>query len=186
MYKSWLNTTTITFIATYVALVFGLQVSLSFIPNIETTTLLLIVCAMEMPLKVALLITFSFVGLEITAYGFNSWVLLYLIIWPLLIVLSSFLKGLINRHWWIIIIFSATFGLFFGTIDALIKGVFYGFSGMLAYWINGFIFDLVHCVGNIFVALFCYKPVSKVVRIYSRKYFEPNSWRKRYRNWLLN
>ncbi|ATZ16511.1 energy-coupling factor transport system substrate-specific component [Entomoplasma freundtii] len=171
IHRQWISTLKLTFIATYVALVYGLQVALASIPNVETVTLLLFIAAIKFPVALTLLMNMSFVLLEAITYGFGDWVLFYIVVWNLLMIIGLLCRPLVNRYWGLAVFIGASFGFLFGTIDALIKGFLYGTSGMLAYWFSGLVFDLIHGISNFLIFLFCYLPMSKVVSLYINKYF---------------
>lgn len=173
MHRQWINTLKITFVATYVALIYGLQVSLAIIPNVEAVTLLLFIAAIQFPIALTLLMNISFILLEALTYGFGDWVLFYIVVWNLLMVIGFLSRSLVNRYWGIAVFIGTMFGFLFGTVDALVKGLLYGSSGMLAYWFSGLIFDLIHGMSNFFIFLFCYIPISKVVGLYIQKFFVP-------------
>jgi energy-coupling factor transport system substrate-specific component len=172
MHRNWLTTLKITFVATYIALTYGLQVALASVPNVETVTLFLIVAGVQLPLRISLLIGVCFTSLEIITYGVGDWAILYLVGWSLLIGLAMIFKKVILKWWWVAVILGSLFGFLFGSLDALIKGMLYGVSGLLAYWIQGLIFDLIHGVGNFLVILFCYWPFTRVLNLYTPKFFD--------------
>ena len=65
------------------ALMFGSQVALSFLPNVELVSLLVILFAQHLGRR-ALFAIYVFVLLEGLLYGFGSWWLVYLYIWTVL------------------------------------------------------------------------------------------------------
>lgn len=181
MHTKWLSTIKITFVATYIALTYGLQVALASVPNVETVTLFLIIAGVQLPLGLSLLVGVAFTSLELITYGFGDWALLYLIAWSLLIIISLLTRKLIQKCWPVAIVIGSLFGFGFGSMDALTKGMLYGLSGLYAYWISGLIFDLIHGVSNFLIILFCYLPVSKVVGMYTDKFFgQPLETKQKY------
>lgn len=184
MSQHWINTSKITFSGVYLAVIIGLQVALSPLPNIETVTLLLIIGAVHLPLLMVLPIGLCFVTIEMLIYGFGTWFFFYLVVWPLLILGTLVLRPLIRRHWWIAVIWGSLFSFCFGTIDALLKGLLFGTSGLLAYWFQGLMFDLIHGVSNFLIIFCCYLPVAKVVNFYSHK-FQTTEHKFYWWRWLM-
>lgn len=185
MHQKLLNIHKITFSGVYIALIVGLQVALSPLPNIETVTLFLIVGAVNLPLILMIEIGFSFVILEMLIYGFGTWFFFYLIIWPFLIIGTLILRPIIKKHWWMVILWATFFSLIFGTIDAMLKGLLFGTSGLLAYWFQGLIFDLIHAISNFLILFCCYLPVTKIVSLFSAK-FQDNDYSKVIlKRWLI-
>lgn len=146
-------------IALYSAVVFALKEALAILPNIEVVTFLLSFAALIFPLSMSITIPFIFNLCEILLRGIATWVILYLIAWPLLVLIIWAFKKVIKKHWWIFIIINSLWGFSFGTLDALINLFLYGKSAFYLYWINGLIFDAVHGVSNTIVASILYKPV---------------------------
>lgn len=168
-YRSTINITTI---AVYAALVFAMQVALSFVPNVELVTLLLSFSVMLFPLWMSASVCVVFTMLEALVFGFMPWVILYLIIWPLLCVITLLLKKVIEKKWLVFVAVNTIFGFLFGSVDALIFYIMYGFDGpaTLAYWIKSFPFDVIHGTSNFIISLTLYKPLTALKGRLSEKY----------------
>ena len=65
---------------------------MSFLPNIEIVSFLIIMYAMYFGRKIFLSI-FVFVAVECMIWGFNIWTVMYLYIWPFLAGITLLLKG---------------------------------------------------------------------------------------------
>lgn len=105
--SSWsLTVRDVAYIGIMIATLEAAKLSLSFIPNVELVTFLLILYTLAFGKKV-LYAAFAFVGVECLIWGMGIWVIMYLYIWPLLCVLTLFLKteicmvlGSFFRHLW--------------------------------------------------------------------------------------
>jgi energy-coupling factor transport system substrate-specific component len=142
------------------AILLAAQVALSFLPNIELVSLLLILYAICFPLRQALMACWVFVLLEGLLYGFGSWWVMYLYIWPLLVLLARQLQ----RHPSSIsaALLSGGFGLSFGALCAIPYALTGGFAYGISWWISGIPFDIAHCLGNAAAALVLFRPLLKV------------------------
>lgn len=138
------------------------KLALSFIPNVEIVTLLLIVFTLSLGIRRGLLIAIVFATTEILIYGFSTWVLLYYFIWPLLVVITGLLGKLIKSEYGYAIL-AAIFGLCFGLFAAINESIFYGLAYGLVYWTKGLVFDLVHGVSNFIIVLLLFKPLNKFI-----------------------
>ncbi len=76
------------------AMLTALKFALSFVPNVEVVTLLVVVYGCVFGVKYALPATLIFCGVEIATYGVQSWVILYFVYWPMLAIVSS---GLLHK-----------------------------------------------------------------------------------------
>lgn len=156
-------------IAVMAALLTTLKLALSFIPNVEVVTLLILVYASVFGVRYAMPATLIFCAVEVAIYGISSWVLLYFIYWPLLALLGSLL--LKNKNLIAAIILAAVMGILFGVLSACADTLI-AVAGLtsaelseywVAYYLRGFFsFDIPHTVCNIFIVGFLYLPLVKV------------------------
>ena len=152
----------ITLIAILSASITAGKLALSFIPNVEIVTLLFIVYSIVFGTKKSLFISLIFTTTEILIYGFSTWLLVYYIIWPMLILVTGLIKHKIKSEYGyasIGAIFGYTFGIFFAISESLFYGAAYGW----AYWIKGIPFDLLHGTSNFIIILVLYKPIKETL-----------------------
>ncbi len=145
------------------------KLALAFIPNVEIVTLLFIVYTVAFGFKKTLLASLVFSTTEILIYGFNTWLLGYYLIWPLLIFLTALVKKKFSSEY-IFATLAGLFGLFFGLFFALVESVFYGYLYGLSYWLRGIPFDIVHGASNFIVALLLFKPLKNLLVAQYSKY----------------
>ncbi|MCP1101513.1 energy-coupling factor transport system substrate-specific component [Aequitasia blattaphilus] len=142
------------------ALLVVLQISLGFLPNIEVISLLIIVFSLVYKWK-TLYVIYGFALLEGLFYGFGIWWFMYLYVWTILCIIVIALKK--NKSVLVWSLVSGFFGLSFGflcSIPYLFAG---GIGGMLAWWISGIPFDIIHGVANFFITLYLFKPIYHLV-----------------------
>ena len=143
---------------------------LSFLPNIEIVTLILIVYTVSLGMKKTLIASFIFSITEIFIYGLSTWFLGYFIIWPLLIITTKLLQNTVNSEYGYAVI-AGTFGLLFGLFFALIESIFYGYAYGISYWLRGLPFDIVHGISNFIIVLILFKPLTNTITDQYNKYF---------------
>lgn len=141
------------------ALLYVQQVSLSALPNIHLCAFLIILYTLHFP-RLVLPATIIFILLEGVTFGFGMWWFSYLYIWPLLIFIVWLFRKNRSVLFWAVV--AGTFGLCYGALCSFPYFFLGGPSTMLAYWIQGIPFDILHCVGNVFVTLLLWKPISFV------------------------
>jgi len=137
------------------------QVGMSFLPNIELVSLLIIVYTLVLRKKV-LFIIYTFVLLEGLIYGFGTWWISYLYVWTVLAGVTWLLRDMESPLGWAIV--NAAFGLLFGALTAIVNLFISGIGGMVSYWIAGIPFDLLHCAGNFATALVLFNPLTLLLR----------------------
>ncbi len=136
------------------------QVAMSFLPNIEIVSLLVILFTLVFGWKV-LYVIYAFALLQGLLYGFGMWWVTYLYVWTALAGIAWLFRGMDSSLGWAIL--SGAYGLAFGALCAISHLFFVGWQGMISAWISGIPFDIAHCVGNFVVALALYKPLRRVL-----------------------
>ena len=134
---------------------------LDFLPNVELITLLFILFTLHFGLR-TLLVAVAFTLLETTFWGIHNWVIMYLYIWPLLILIVHFTRQ--HAGIWFYCILSAVYGLFFGALCSIPYLVAGGPGTAIAWWIAGIPYDIIHCISNFTLCLLLYKPLDAALR----------------------
>ena len=153
------------FLALCTAAMFVSQVALSFLPNIELVSLLVIVYTHAFRRKV-LYILYVFALLEGLLYGFTTWWLTYLYVWTILAGLAWAFRRMESPLGWAVL--SGAFGLAFGALCELVYLPIIGPRAALGAWVSGIRFDLAHCFGNFVAALALYRPLSRLMQRLTR------------------
>lgn len=147
------------------------QIALSFIPNVETVSLFIILFSLIYNKK-AMYIVFVFVAIMGLIYGFRLWWFGYVILWPFLCITTYKLKTIINGKYLILSLYSGSFGLLFGFFYAIPYGIFGGINAGIAYWVSGIPFDIIHGIGNYFFMLLLGEKLFDLIeKLNSRYYF---------------
>ena len=154
------NIKNITVIAICGALLFVTQAALSFLPNIEVTSLLVILYALIFKKRVYFMIGI-FVVLEGLLYGFGVWWYSYLYVWAILAAVAMLFKNMSSVWGWAVLL--ATFGLAFGLLTEIPFLLIGGVTSALGFWISGLPFDIIHCVGNFVVCAALFKPLKSLL-----------------------
>ena len=150
----------ISIIGVAAALMIGIQVALSVIPNIELVSLLVILFTLHFQRK-ALYIIYVFAIVECLIYPFGLWCIAYLYIWTILFFITCIFKETESSIVWAVI--GGIYGLIFGTLSSIPYFFTSGFAGGLAYIVAGLSFDIIHCIGNFTVILILFNPLNKLL-----------------------
>ncbi|WP_031551650.1 MULTISPECIES: hypothetical protein [unclassified Oribacterium] len=137
------------------------KLALDFLPNVEVVTLLFIVYTIFYGRK-TLLIAFGFTAIECFLKGVNVWSIMYLYIWPMLI-LMVFYANRKKVGFVFYCILSGFFGLFFGLFCSIPYLFIGGWSMAVTWWIAGIPYDIIHCVSNFVLTLILFKPLCKIM-----------------------
>ena len=140
--------------------------ALAFLPNIELVSLFTILFTLVFRRRVLGALG-VFLLLEGLLYGFGSWWVMYLYIWPLLAGITWLFRWMKRAWQWAIL--SGLFGLAFGTLCSLTYLPVGGVSMMLAWIISGLPFDFTHAGGNFVLTLLLYHPLRKVLEMLDRQ-----------------
>ena len=137
------------------AMLFGLQVALRLLPNIEVVSLLIVLFALHFRHRTLFMI-YIFVLLEGLVYGFGIWWVSYLYVWTILYLAAILLKKFSSPLLWAV--FLGIYGLLFGSLTSIPTFLTLGAAAGLSYIVSGLYFDLLHCGGNFLLALLLYHP----------------------------
>lgn len=142
--------------------------ALSFIPNIEIVSLLIILYTIFFEKKVIYAI-FCFIVLDGCIYGFGLWWIMYLYAWPLLSLLTSWLRKSGSAMTYSIL--SGMFGLCFGALCVLPYLFIGGIKTAFTWWIAGIPYDIIHCIGNFILCIVLFNPLYWVLGRIKREYY---------------
>lgn len=137
------------------------QLCMSFLPNIEPVTTLIILYTLTYK-KQAFPIIYTFVLLEGVIFGFGIWWVSYLYIWSILTFVVLALGKMDSAVLWAVV--SGFFGLMFGALCAVPYLISGGLYAAFAFWSNGILFDILHCAGNFVLTLVLYRPLLRLLK----------------------
>ena len=142
------------------ALTFGAKYAMSFLPNIEPVSLMVMLFAAVFGRKWVYPV-YLYVAMEMLFYGIGLWNLNYLYIWAILAVTAAAGKKMRHPAGWALL--SGSFGLLFGALCGIVDVFVGGLSYALAKWISGIPFDIAHCAGNFVMALLLFNPLRRLM-----------------------
>ena len=163
--KKVLTVREITLFGVLAALTFGAKFAMSYLPNIEPVTLLLLVFGAVFGLK-SLFIVYVYVLAEILCYGINTWNICYLYIWIIPVSAGTLLRRWKNPFLWAVV--SGVYGLLFGALCGLVDLFIGGPGYALSKWITGIHDDVTHCLGNFVLALLLFVPLRTLIQRLAR------------------
>ena len=143
------------------AMTFAAKYVMSFLPNIEPVSLMVMLFAVVFGKK-WVYPTYLYVALEILFYGINLWNINYLYVWAVLAMAALLLKDMQQPLGWALV--SGVFGLCFGALCGIVDVFIGGFSYAAAKWVSGIPFDIAHCAGNFIIALVMFRPLRKLLQ----------------------
>ena len=142
------------------AMTFAAKYVMSFLPNIEPVSLMVMLFAVVFGWKWVYPV-YLYVVMEILFYGISLWNINYLYIWAILAVAAMFLQDMKHPLGWAML--SGVFGLLFGALCGIVDIFIGGFSYAVTKWVSGIPFDIAHCAGNFVIALLLFKPLRKLL-----------------------
>lgn len=136
------------------------KAALMAIPNVEIVTLLIILFTLYFGPKIIYAIG-AFVLIEGMLYGFGTWWIMYLYVWPLLALITWLLRKYESP--WVYAVLSGVFGLLFGAVCSIPYLFIGGWKMAFSWWIAGIPYDMIHGVSNFIICLILFKPLWKVL-----------------------
>lgn len=143
------------------AVLFAGKLGMSFLPNIEPVTTLIILYTLTYK-KQVFPIVYTYVLLEGIVFGFGIWWVSYLYIWSILALVVIALQKIDSAVLWAVI--SGAFGLSFGALCAIPYLISGGPGAAFSYWVEGIPFDILHCLGNFALTLVLYDPLKHLLK----------------------
>jgi hypothetical protein len=155
-------------IALLSAILYVSKVALEFLPNVELVSLLVILYTLVFGSEAFLIVT-VFNLFEFIQWGFGTWWLSYLYVWPLLVLVTLLLKKAVKEEFLVWSIVSGMFGLLFGGLFA-IAYLPVDRAYALSYWISGLPWDVWHALWNFVLMMVLGKPLYLLFRKLDRLY----------------
>ena len=156
----------LTLFAVLGALTFAAKYVMSFLPNIEPVSLMVMLFAVVFGKK-CLYPIFLYVAMEVLFYGLGLWNINYLYIWAVLAGAAYLLRAMRQPLGWALL--SGCFGLLFGALCGIVDVFIGGIGYALTKWISGIPFDIMHCAGNFVIALLLFAPMRELMqKLYSK------------------
>lgn len=156
-------------IALLSAILYVSKVALEAFANVELISTLVIVYTLVFGRETFLIIT-VFNLFELIQWGFGSWWVSYLYVWPLLCLSVLLLKKLVKEEFLVWSVVAGCFGLIFGGLFA-IAYLPIDPSYALAYWISGLPWDVGHGGCNFVLTIVLGKPLYKVLRMLKNRFY---------------
>ncbi len=150
--------------------------ALAMIANVEVVTLLCGVYGYVFG-PIGVVAISLFVVIETLIWGFNTWVLSYIIHWPMVCIIFWLLGKLKVKNVFILTATAVLLTAWFGVLTSLVDvGLFTGFyqdfwKRFAIYYMRGIVFYIVHVVCNVFTFLFLFKPLSVALNNLKSKFF---------------
>ena len=158
----------IAIIAMMTATLEGAKLALSFIPNVEIVTLLCALYGYVFGLS-GIISTYLFVAIESLIWGFNTWVITYLLYWPLVAFIFMWLGKCDIKNRLIITLTATLLTIFFGVLSSLIDtGLLSGFydnffKRFSIIYIRGIVFYIIQTVCNFALFLGLFRPLENKI-----------------------
>ena len=175
--------------AMFASLLVGGKEALAALPNVEVVTLFVAVCAYVWGLSVALPAVFVFVAVDVAIWGFNTWVISYVVHFNIvaLVFWAFSLWRLQNNRLKVAFatvfacLLTVLFGVLTTAVDTTIgftgKGFFADFSDFgrrfAALYSAGVPFFVTHIVGNTVICAVAFLPLSSLNAKVKLRMFPP-------------
>jgi len=169
-----LNIYKITLLALLATLAVVGRIAISFIPNVQPVTSVIILCGLFLGpfagIILAILVTF----VSNMILGTGIWTIWQIISWGIIAVISGIMgKTIKHIPFYVIVIFSIFCGYFYGFIVSLTNYQITG-QGFMAYYLVGLPFDTNHAIGNAVFMLLFYPTISFIFKKYIKNHLNTN------------
>lgn len=156
-----MNTKRIVRIALLSAILYVCKVALEWLPNVELVTFLIILFSLTVGTD-TFYVTLIFNTLELIQWGFGTWWISYMYVWPLLVVITLLFRKILKEEFLIWAVVSGGFGLIFGSLFSVLY-LFIDVKLAWSYFIAGLPWDAWHAISNFIIMLVAGKPLYKLL-----------------------
>lgn len=153
-------------IALLSAILYVAKFILECLPNVELVSFLTILYTLVFGTEAFFVVT-VFNLFEFIQWGFGTWFISYLYVWPILVLLTLLFKKLFKEEFLLWAILSGLFGLIFGSMFAVVY-IFIDPHYALTYFISGLPWDVWHCIANFIIMILIGRPTYKILCKLSR------------------
>lgn len=152
----------------------AVKLAVSALPNVELVSLLLALYGYVFGLS-GVLAAVVFVAAEILVWGLNTWVISYIIYWPLLALLFWLIGKKISNRFiltGIAVVMTFFFGILTSLVDiGLVSGYWDNFrERFMIYYLRGTWFYVTHIVCNAVVFITLFKPLESLFKRLKRQF----------------
>ena len=137
------------------------QVAMSFLPNIELVSLMVLLYTRSFGKK-TLVMVYLFALIEGLTFGFGIWWINYLYVWTVMYFIAALTKNIDGAF--IFACINGLYGLFFGALCSIPYFFVLGIGGGISYFVGGITFDFLHCAGNFALALVLFTPLDRILK----------------------
>ena len=99
--------------------------------------------------------------LEIALYGAGLWNLMYLYVWPIVVLAALPFRRSESRAFWAAI--AGLHGLCFGALGASSYVFIGGWQMAFSWWVSGIPYDVIHCVSNTVLVFVLFPPLRRAL-----------------------
>lgn len=147
-YTILISTRRLTTIAMLSCLSFVGRMAFSFLPNMQPTTVIIIIITMYFGLTDGLLVATLSMLMSNVYLGMGVWTIAQIASYSVIVIAVGLLVKL-NLPYRYFGAVSFTSGLLYGLIISLVQAPFFGWVSFIPYYISGIPYDFSHAVGNL-------------------------------------
>lgn len=135
----------------------------SFLPNVQPTTVIILIVAMYLGTYDGWLVAITSILISNLYLGMGVWTLAQMVAFSALILMVHLCKimNIGMRYYPFIALIS---GLFYGLIISLVQAPFFGWISFFPYWLSGLPYDFNHAIGNYLFFIILHPPLSKILK----------------------
>ncbi|MFD2045895.1 ECF transporter S component [Ornithinibacillus salinisoli] len=165
-----MNTYKLTLLALLAAIAVVGRITLSFVPNIQPVTSMVIICGIILGPVAAVLLGLLTTFLSNMLLGMGIWTIWQIVSWAIIGIVSGLIgKTKKSIPLYGIVLFSILSGYFYGFVISLTQ---YQITGkFLPYYLAGLPYDTYHAIGNAFFITMIYPVLTYFMKKYANDHF---------------
>ena len=158
-----METRRLSLIAMLSSLSFVGRMSFTFLPNVQPTTVIIILVTMYLGTMDGWLVATVSIFMSNMYLGMGVWTIAQIVSFSALILMVHLCKMMnIGMRYYPFIAFIS--GLVYGLIISLVQAPFFGWISFFPYWLSGLPYDFSHAIGNYLFFIILHPPLSKILK----------------------
>lgn len=157
------QTRKLTAIALMSSLSFVGRMMFSFLPNVQPTTVIIILIVMYMGLYEGMMVATISMLMSNIYLGMGVWTIAQIISYAVIVLIVSFFVKKFPDYFESFALLAFFAGLMYGFIISLVQAPFFGWVSFIPYYISGLTYDFSHAIGNYFFFMILHKPLERIL-----------------------
>lgn len=157
------QTRRLTVIALMSSLSFVGRMMFSFLPNVQPTTVIIILIVMYMGLYEGMMVATISMLMSNIYLGMGVWTIAQITSYAVIVLFVYLFARKFPDYFESFALVAFFSGLLYGLIISLVQAPFFGWVSFIPYYLSGLTYDFSHAIGNYFFFMILHEPLKRIL-----------------------